>query len=265
MSHISKVVTVTTLMRMKANGEKIVALTAYDYPFACLVEDAGLHIILVGDSLGMAVQGLSSTLPVTMDEMLYHTRIVAHGVEHAMVLGDMPFMSYQTSLSEAVYNAGRFLKEAGAAGVKLEGGATVCDRIRAMTEAGIPVQAHIGLTPQSVHQMGGFRVQRDEERLLADAVAVEAAGAFSVVLEGIPAPIAAKITAQLKIPTIGIGAGPDCDGQVLVLHDLLGLNDRHRPKFVKQYAQLGDLAREALRQYAEEVQNGTFPGPEHCY
>ena len=265
MSHISKVVTVTTLMRMKANGEKIVALTAYDYPFACLVEDAGLHIILVGDSLGMAVQGLTSTLPVTMDEMLYHTRIVAHGVEHAMVLGDMPFMSYQTSISDAVYNAGRFLKEAGAAGVKLEGGATVCDRIRAITEAGIPVQAHIGLTPQSVHQMGGFRVQRDEERLLADAVAVEAAGAFSVVLEGIPAPIAAKITAQLKIPTIGIGAGPDCDGQVLVLHDLLGLNDRHRPKFVKQYARLGDLAREALRQYAEEVQNGTFPGPEHCY
>lgn len=265
MSRISKVVTTTTLMRMKANGEKIVALTAYDYPFARLVEDAGLHLILVGDSLGMAVQGRSSTLPVTMDEMIYHTRLVAHGAEYAMVVGDMPFMSYQSNLSEAVFNAGRFLKEGGASAVKLEGGAAVRDRIRAMTEAGIPVQAHIGLTPQSVHQMGGFRVQRDEERLVADALAVEAAGAFSVVLEGIPAPIAANITAQLKIPTIGIGAGPHCDGQVLVLHDMLGLNERHLPKFVKQYAQLGELAREALRQYAADVQNGTFPGPEHCY
>jgi 3-methyl-2-oxobutanoate hydroxymethyltransferase len=265
MNSVSKPVTVTTLMRMKANGEKIVALTAYDYPFARLVEDAGLHLMLVGDSLGMVVQGLTSTLPVTMEEVVYHTRMVARGAGHAMVLGDMPFMSYQTSISEAVGNAGRFLKESGAAGVKLEGGAAVCDRIRAMTEAGIPVQAHIGLTPQSVHQMGGFRVQRDEERLLADAIAVEAAGAFSVVLEGIPAPIAAKITTQLKIPTIGIGAGPHCDGQILVLHDMLGLNDRHQPKFVKQYARLGDLAREALRQYAADVQNGAFPGPEHCY
>jgi 3-methyl-2-oxobutanoate hydroxymethyltransferase len=265
MSRISKVVTTTTLMRMKANGEKIVALTAYDYPFARMVEDAGLHLILVGDSLGMAVQGRTSTLPVTMEEMIYHTRLVARGAEYAMVVGDMPFMSYQPNLSEAVFNAGRFLKEGGASAVKLEGGAAVCDRIRAITEAGIPVQAHIGLTPQSVHQMGGFRVQRDEERLVADALAVESAGAFSVVLEGIPAPIAANITAQLKIPTIGIGAGPRCDGQVLVLHDMLGLNDRHLPKFVKQYAQLGELAREALRQYAADVQSGTFPGPEHCY
>jgi len=265
MSRISKVVTVTTLMRMKSNGEKIVAVTAYDYPFARLVEDGGIHIILVGDSLGMVVQGRTSTLPVTMEEMIYHTRLVARGAEHAMVVGDMPFMSYQASMPEAVYNAGRFLKEGGAAAVKLEGGAAVCDRIRAMTEAGIPVQAHIGLTPQSVHQMGGFKVQRNEERLLADALEVEAAGAFSVVLEGIPAPIAAKITAQLKIPTIGIGAGPHCDGQVLVLHDMLGLNDRHQPKFVKQYARLGEQAREALRQYADDVQNGTFPGPEHCY
>ncbi len=262
---MSSPVTVTTLMRMKANGEKIVALTAYDYPFARLVEDAGLHLILVGDSLGMVVQGLASTLPVTMDEMIYHTRLVARGATRAMVVGDMPFMSYQADLSEAVAHAGRFLKEGGAAAIKLEGGAAVCDRIRAMTEAGIPVQAHIGLTPQSVHQMGGFKVQRDEDRLLDDAARVEAAGAFSVVLEGIPAPIAAKITATLKIPTIGIGAGPDCDGQILVLHDMLGLNDRHRPKFVKQYATLGDQAREALRQYAAEVQNGIFPGREHCY
>jgi 3-methyl-2-oxobutanoate hydroxymethyltransferase len=262
---MSSPVTVTTLLRMKANGEKIVALTAYDYPFARLVADAGVHLILVGDSLGNVVQGLATTLPVTMEEMLYHTRLVARGAAQAMVVGDMPFMSYQASVAEAVTNAGRFLKESNAAAVKLEGGAAVSDRIRAMTEAGIPVQAHIGLTPQSVHQMGGFKVQRDEARLLADAAEVEAAGAFSVVLEGIPAPIAAKITAQLKIPTIGIGAGPHCDGQILVLHDMLGLNDRHQPKFVKQYARLGDQAREALRAYAAEVQNGSFPGPEHCY
>ena len=258
-------VTVTTLFRMKANGEKIAALTAYDYPFAHLLEQAGIHLILVGDSLGMVVQGRSSTLPVTMDEMVYHTGLVARGAGRAMVVGDMPFMSYQASVAQAVTNAGRFIKQGGAAAVKLEGGAAVSDRIRAITEAGIPVQAHIGLTPQSVHQMGGFKVQRDEDRLLVDAAEVEAAGAFSVVLEGIPAPIAAKITAQLKIPTIGIGAGPDCDGQILVLHDLLGLNDRHLPKFVKQYARLGDQTAEALGRYVAEVQAGQFPGPEHCY
>ena len=262
---MSSPVTVTTLFRMKADGQKITALTAYDYPFAHWVDQAGIDIILVGDSLGMAVQGRTSTLPVTMDEMLYHTRLVSRAAGRAMVVGDMPFMSYQASVSEAVTNAGRFLKEAGATAVKLEGGAAVSDCIRAMTAAGIPVQAHIGLTPQAVHQMGGFRVQRDEARLLADAAEVEAAGAFSVVLEGIPAPIGAKITAQLKIPTIGIGAGPHCDGQILVIHDMLGLNDRHVPKFVKKYAQLGDQAGEALRQYAADVREGRFPGPEHCY
>jgi 3-methyl-2-oxobutanoate hydroxymethyltransferase len=258
-------VTVNTLLQLKQKGEKIVALTAYDYPFARLVDEAGIHVILVGDSLGMVVQGRSSTLPVTMEEMLYHTRIVARGAQGAMVIGDMPFMSYQTGVREAVANAGRFLKQTGAAAVKLEGGAGVSDLIRSIVEAGVPVQAHIGLTPQSVHVMGGYRVQRDEERLLADAHEVQEAGAFSVVLEGIPAPIAARITRELTIPTIGIGAGPECDGQILVLHDMLGLNDRHVPKFVKQYARLCDEARRALQQYVQEVQQGEFPGEEHCY
>lgn len=258
-------VTVTTLFKMKEKGEKSTMLTAYDYPCAKIVDECGVDMILVGDSLGMVVQGNDSTLPVTMEESLYHTRIVARGTQRAMVIGDMPFMSYQTSTRDAIVNAGRFLKEAGAAAVKLEGGASVSELIRAISAASIPVQAHIGLTPQSVHQMGGFKVQRDEERLLEDARQVEAAGAFSVVLEGIPADIAQKITSTLKIPTIGIGAGPDCDGQVLVLHDLLGLFDRHTPKFVKQYAQLGQAAQKAISTYTEEVKSGVFPGKEHCY
>lgn len=258
-------ITVSTLNAMKARGEKIVALTAYDHPFARIADAAGIHAILVGDSLGMVVQGLDTTLPVSMDEMVYHTRMVARGAGRALVIGDMPFMSYQVGLSEALANAGRFLKEAGAGAVKLEGGALVCDTIALMTRCGIPVMAHIGLTPQSVHQMGGFRVQRDEDRLLTDALAVEKAGAFSVVLEGMPAPIAAKITGALKIPTIGIGAGPDCDGQILVINDLLGLTDRKTPKFVKPYAQLARTAAEAIGAYVKEVQGGAFPGPEHCY
>lgn len=258
-------VTVNTLYKMKSDGHKIVAMTAYDFPFATMADAAGIHLLLVGDSLGMVVQGASSTLPVTMEEMLYHTRIVARGARTAMVVGDMPFMSYQASLPEAVANAGRFLKEAGAAAVKLEGGASVCDIITAITTAGIPVQAHIGLTPQSVHQMGGFRVQRDKDRLMADARQVETAGAFSVVLEGIPADIAAAITAELAIPTIGIGAGAGCDGQILVLHDLLGLHDRHLPKFVKQFKNLREEAVDGMTRYREAVEAGDFPGPEHCY
>lgn len=258
-------ITVTTLFEMKAEGQKIINLTAYDYPFAKLLDECGVHVILVGDSLGNVVQGEETTLPVTMDQMIYHTRMVSRAVSHAMVIGDMPFMSYQTGIRDAVANAGRFLKEAGAAGVKLEGGAAVSKLIRAISEAGIPVQAHIGLTPQSVHQMGGYKVQRDEERLLADALEVEAAGAFSVVLEGIPASIGEKITRSLRIPAIGIGAGPNCDGQVLVLHDLLGLFDRHTAKFVKKYANLSDAVREAVTAYAREVQDGIFPGKEHCY
>lgn len=258
-------VTVTRLLQMKANGEKIVALTAYDYPFARLLDQCGIHLILVGDSLAMVVQGESSTLPVTMDQMIYHTRLVARAAHNALVLGDMPFLSYQVDLPQAIANAGRFLKEAGASGVKLEGGAAVAEAIRAMTRTGIPVMAHIGLTPQSVHQMGGYRVQRDEERLMTDARVVQEAGAFAVVLEGIPADMAGRITRELTIPTIGIGAGPQCDGQILVLHDLLGLNERHVPKFVKRYATLIDTARGAVEAYRQEVQEGRFPAEEHCY
>jgi len=262
---MGKQITLTNLFQMKEKGEKIVALTAYDFPFAEIVDQAGVHMILVGDSLGMVVQGKDSTLPVSMDEMLYHTRLVTRAARHAMVVGDMPFMSYQASVEDAVYNAGLFLKEAGAQAVKLEGGVSVCPAIRAISEAGIPVQAHIGLTPQAVHQMGGYRVQRDEKRLLDDAEKVEAAGAFSVVLEGIPSEIATKITRALRIPTIGIGAGPDCDGQILVLHDLLGLNRRHLPKFVKQYKNLADEASAGIKQYVAEVQGHEFPGPDQCY
>ena len=258
-------VTIPRLWAMKENQEKIVVVTAYDYAFAYLADAAGIDVILVGDSLGMVVQGRSNTLPVTMDEMVYHTGMVARGVRRAMVIGDMPFMAYQADTGEAIRNAGRFIKEGGAAAVKLEGGASVSALIKAISGAGIPVQAHIGLTPQSVHQMGGYRVQRDEERLMEDALRVEEAGAFSVVLEGIPTAIAARISSRLRIPTIGIGAGPACDGQVLVLHDLLGLSERHVPKFVKQYRQLSVEVRNGLTEYAEDVRGGRFPGPEHCY
>jgi len=258
-------VTIPRLWAMKENQEKIVVVTAYDYAFAHLADAAGIDAILVGDSLGMVVQGRSNTLPVTMDEMVYHTAMVARAARRAMVIGDMPFMAYQADKAEAIRNAGRLIKEGGAAAVKLEGGASVSALIKAIAGAGIAVQAHIGLTPQSVHQMGGYRVQRDEDRLMEDAVRVEEAGAFSVVLEGIPTAIAAKISSRLRIPTIGIGAGPACDGQVLVLHDLLGLSERHVPKFVKQYRQLAAEVRNGLTEYAEDVRGGKFPGPEHCY
>ncbi|SLM31631.1 3-methyl-2-oxobutanoate hydroxymethyltransferase [Desulfamplus magnetovallimortis] len=258
-------VTTSYLLKMKQEKKKITALTAYDYPFAGMVDSSGIDIILVGDSLGMVVQGRETTLPVTMDEMIYHTSMVVRGTSRAMVVGDMPFMSYQSSLEQALNNAGRFMKEAGASAVKLEGGAAVSDMIHAMTSAGIPVQAHIGLTPQSVHQMGGFRVQRDEERLMADAIKVQEAGAFSVVLEGIPSSIASKITQRLHIPTIGIGAGAECDGQILVLHDMLGINNRTLPKFVKKYADINEIAINGLKQYVDDVKNGTFPSPEYEY
>jgi 3-methyl-2-oxobutanoate hydroxymethyltransferase len=258
-------ITTASFLKMKQQGKKITTLTAYDYPFARILDQAGIDSILVGDSLGMVVQGRETTLPVTMDEMLYHTAMVARACQRALVIGDMPFMSYQGDLKDAVQNAGRFLKEAGASAVKLEGGADVCPVITALAKAGIPVQAHIGLTPQSVHQMGGFRVQRDEERLLKDAKDVEAAGAFSVVLEGIPSPISENITRALKIPTIGIGAGPHCDGQVLVLHDMLGINDRFLPKFVKKYADLAAAAQKGVADYIEEVQQGRFPSDEYEY
>lgn len=258
-------VTTSTLVKMKSQGQKITALTAYDYPFAGMLDQAGIDIILVGDSLGMVVQGKENTLPVTMDEMIYHTSMVSRACQYSMVIGDMPFMSYQGALDRAIENAGRFLKEAGAAAVKLEGGAAVCPVINALAKSGIPVQAHIGLTPQSVHQMGGFKVQRDEVRLLKDAKDVQEAGAFSVVLEGIPSDISRKITMELSIPTIGIGAGPDCDGQILVLHDMLGINNRFLPKFVKKYADLAGEAKKGLDQYIKEVKDGRFPSKDYEY
>lgn len=258
-------ITTSVLMKMKQDGQKIAELTAYDYPFAAMADQAGIEVILVGDSLGMVVQGKENTLSVTMEESIYHTSMVSRACKTAMVIGDMPFMSYHGRLETAVENAGRFLKEAGASAVKLEGGADVCPAINAMSKAGIPVQAHIGLTPQSVHQMGGFKVQRDEERLLQDAKDVQAAGAFSVVLEGIPSSISAKITQALTIPTIGIGAGAECDGQVLVLHDMLGINDRFLPKFVKKYADIAGVARQGLETYIKEVKGGEFPSTAYEY
>jgi len=262
-------VTTVTLMEMKTRVEKITMLTAYDFPTASLLDEAGVDMLLVGDSLGNVVLGYEDTLPVTMDEMIHHTKAVARGTRRAMVVGDMPFLSYQTSLPEAIKNGGRFLKEGGAQAVKLEGGSERTGVVRALVETGIPVMGHLGLTPQSVHQLGGFRVQgRDEaaaQRLLQDALALEEAGVFALVLEAIPAPLAAQVTSRLQVPTIGIGAGPDCDGQVLVVHDMLGLSMRKTPKFVKQYVRLGDCIKDVVRAYQEEVKNGTFPGPEHCY
>jgi 3-methyl-2-oxobutanoate hydroxymethyltransferase len=261
--------TILDIYKKKAETKKITMLTAYDYPTAQIVDQAGIDMILVGDSLGMVVQGVSSTLPVTMDEMIYHTRMVVRGAQSAMVVGDMPFLSYQAGRSEAVRNAGRFLKEAGCEVVKLEGGGQMADTIRAIVDAGIPVVAHIGLTPQYLHMLGGFKVQgKDEaarEKLLADARAVQDAGAFSVVVEAVPAPLGKEITAMLRIPTIGIGAGPECDGQVLVLHDLLGLFDRFTPKFVKKYADLKAQALSAVKQYKQEVETGSFPSSEHSF
>ncbi|MCW7753135.1 3-methyl-2-oxobutanoate hydroxymethyltransferase [Desulfobotulus sp. H1] len=258
-------VSTTHLVKMKAEGTKIVAVTAYDFPFARLADEAGVDVILVGDSLGMVVQGQKNTLPVTMEEMLYHTKMVSRGVTRSLVVGDMPFLSYQADVCEAVRNAGLFLKEAGAAAVKLEGGAGVSETIRAMVDAGIPVQAHIGLTPQSVHAMGGYRIQRDENRLVDDAHKVAEAGAFSIVLEGIPAPIARRITEEVGIPTIGIGAGVHCDGQILVMHDLLGLNLGYMPKFTRMFADLKGESLKGFRAYGDAVREGSFPGPDHSY
>lgn len=262
-------VTVPRLRRMKARGQRITMLTAYDATFARMFDDAGIHVLLVGDSLGMVVQGQDSTLPVTVDEVIYHTRAVARGNQHSLIVGDMPFMSYQVDGTDALRNAGRFLSEGGAHAVKLEGGEVVAPTIARIVGAGIPVMGHVGLTPQSVHAMGGFRVQGKTEeqaqRVLDDARAVEEAGAFAVVLEGIPAPLAAQVTEALSIPTIGIGAGVDCDGQVLVCYDLLGLTPDLRPKFVKRYAEMFEEGVEAAKRYAEEVQSGAFPQPAHSF
>lgn len=260
--------TIPEFQRQKRDKKKLTVVTAYDALFTRIVEQAGIEVILVGDSLGVVVQGQANTLAVTMEEMLYHTKLVAGAAQRALVIGDMPFMSYQASQEDALRNAGRFL-QAGARAVKLEGGAAVVDRVAAITGIGIPVMGHLGMTPQSVHQYGGYKVQgkeSDQARLLlSDAQALEAAGAFAIVLEAIPAELAKTITAQLTIPTIGIGAGPHCDGQVLVLYDLLGLFDDFVPKFVKPYAHLKSDALQALRRYKEEVEQGKFPGENESY
>ncbi len=261
--------TIHDFLNKKRDGKKITMLTAYDYPFARIVDEAGIDVILVGDSLGMVVQGLENTLPVTMDEMIYHTKMVSRAVKNAMVIGDMPFMSYQTGIEDAVRNAGRFLKEAGASAVKMEGGAEVADHIKAMTKSDIPVMAHIGLTPQSIHRMGGYKVQGKTEeaanKLFEEARIVEDAGAFSLILEAIPMELSRKITEELSIPTIGIGGGPHCDGQVLVLHDVIGLFERFVPKFIKKYANLKDDALNAIMTYREEVEKGSFPTEDQSF
>ncbi len=261
--------TIQDFLKKKKEGNKISMLTAYDYPFAQIVDEAGIDVILVGDSLGMVVQGLENTLPVTMDEMVYHTKMVARAVKNAMVIGDMPFMSYQASIEEAVRNAGRFLKEAGASAVKLEGGAEVAEHIRAMAKSDIPVLAHLGLTPQSIHRMGGYKVQgktkESAKRLVEEAHIVEDAGAFSLLLEAIPMNLAKQITEELTIPTIGIGAGPHCDGQVLVLHDVIGLFERFVPKFAKQYINLKEEVLKAVKVYKEEIEKGIFPSDEQSF
>lgn len=261
--------TVTTLQKMKENHEKISMLTAYDYTTAKLVDEAGVHCILVGDSLGMTMLGYDTTLEVTMEDMIHHGRAVARGAKEAMVVVDMPFMSYQTSVYDAVVNAGRLVKEGGAQVVKLEGGERVCPQIKAITEASIPVMAHLGLTPQSVNEFGGFKVQGksfDAARtLIEDAKRVEEAGAFAIVLECVPDSLAKIITETVSIPTIGIGAGPDCDGQVLVYQDMLGMYSKMKPKFVKKYEEVGDVMRQAFTTYKEEVASGAFPEEQHCF
>ncbi len=262
-------VTIPTLKRFKQLGQKICMVTAYDATFAHILEDAGADVLLVGDSLGMVIQGHDSTLPVTMDQMVYHTAAVSRGARRAHVVADLPFMSYQVSPQEAVRNAGRLVAEGGAGSIKLEGGAEFADTVRAIVRASIPVMGHLGLTPQSVHKMGGYVVQgrgEDQARqILDDALALEQAGAYAVVLEGVPMDLARTVTQRLSIPTIGIGAGVECDGQVLVCYDLLGMNPDFKPKFVKRYANLHGSITEAAGTYFAEVRTGAFPDEEHSF
>jgi len=261
--------TVPDLLAMKAAGRRIVMLTCYDAAFARLLEQAEVDILLVGDSVNQVLAGQETTLSATLDQMIYHAASVRRGARRALVFVDLPFLTYQVSPTDAIRNAGRVLQESGAHGVKLEGGRPMAETVRALVDRGIPVIGHLGLTPQSVHALGGYRVQgRDAsaaERLLADARALEEAGACAIVLELLPAALAERITAALTIPTIGIGAGVHCDGQVLVLHDMLGLNEMFNPKFLKRYAELGEAVRAAVRSYAAEVRDGTYPGPEHSF
>jgi len=261
-------VTTLSIAKQKHEGRKITALTAYDAPFAEMMDDAGVDVILVGDSVGMAVLGRSDTLSVTMEEMIHHTRAVSTAVKRAMVVADMPFMSFQVSPEKALENAGRLVKEGGAHAVKLEGGRSMAETIEKIVSAGIPVMGHVGLTPQSVHTLGGYKVQgrksQSARQVLADARAVQSAGAFSVVIEAVPVDLAQAVTAELEIPTIGIGAGPDCDGQILVLQDMLGISGR-TPRFVKRYADVAGVVRKAFEEYIDEVRDGEFPSAEHTY
>lgn len=261
--------TIATLKKMKEENNKISMLTCYDYSTAKLMDESGVEILLIGDSLGNTMLGYENTLPVTMEDMIHHTAAVSRGAKNAFILADMPFMSYQTSIYDAVMNAGRLMKEGHAHGVKLEGGARVCPQIQAIVEADIPVCAHIGLTPQSINAFGGFKVQGKSEEaartLIEDAKKVEAAGACMVVLEGIPAKLASIITKSISIPTIGIGAGADCDGQVLVYQDMLGMFTDYVPKFVKQFANVGEVMKQAFTDYMKEVKEGTFPTEAHTY
>jgi len=262
-------VNINQIKEMKQKGEKIVALTAYDYPIAKIVDEVGVPIILVGDSLGMVVLGYETTLPVTMEEMLHHTKAVVRGSSKALVVADMPFMTYQTTIPDALRNAARFLQEGGAQAVKIEGGVTVADQVRRMVDSGIPVCGHIGLTPQSINQFGGYKVQgrtpEAAERLIQDAEALEASGAFAIVLETVPAPLATLITQKVSVPTIGIGAGAGCDGQVQVIHDILGFYSDFVPKHTKQYAKIGDSVREAVSNYCRDVKAGKFPTEDNSF
>jgi 3-methyl-2-oxobutanoate hydroxymethyltransferase len=261
--------TVLDVQRFKDESRHFAVLTAYDYLSAKILDEAGIPILLVGDSLGMVMLGYPTTLPVTLEDMLHHAKAVARGSRQTLLVGDMPFMSYHASVEQAITSAGRFVQEAGMHAVKLEGGGRVVEITRRLTEVGIPVMGHLGLTPQFVHQMGGFKVQgktqAQAERIMADANALEAAGAFSLVLEGVPSKLAAEVTHALRIPTIGIGAGPATDGQVLVFHDMLGLTTGKAPKFVKRYANLAEEISRAATEYADDVRTGKFPGPEHEY
>jgi len=261
----SQRMTVPKFTALKGSGQKISMVTAYDYPFARLVDEAGVEGVLVGDSMSMVVQGHENTLPVTLDEMIYHAEMVGRAVERALVVVDMPFPSFHLGVHKAIENAGRILKETRCQAVKLEGGADQAETIAALVGAGIPVMAHCGLRPQNVHQLGGYRVQRDEAALMNDARAAAEAGAFAMVLECIPSGVAARITKMVSIPTIGIGAGPECDGQVLVLHDVLGLTSEYTPRFVKAYADLKATVVDAVRGFRDEVRGGQFPRPEHAY
>ena len=258
-------VTVPDFLAARERRTKLTVLTGYDYTFARLLDEAGVDAILVGDSLGMVVQGHPNALPVTLDEIIYHTRCVARGTQRAMIVADLPFMTFQLGPTQALESAGRLVKEGGAHAVKLEGGERTADAIAAIVRADIPVVAHVGLTPQSVHRFGGFKVQRQEDQLLADATAVERAGAFALVVECVPTDLGRRITESVSIPTIGIGAGPHCDGQVLVVQDMLGLYGDLRPRFVKRYAEVGSQVREAVQAYCREVREGRFPDAGHSF